>query len=64
MTTESLQCAHAKPDTYDFKCARCCARLVASARPSRKLQEHMLAAIAQFKEAASREEILNILRLE
>ena len=57
----SLQCAHASPCTYDFKCVVCCARLVASGRPSRKYQEIMFAAIERFRDAVPRQEILNVL---
>lgn len=42
----------------------CCVRLVASARPSRKLQEGMLAAIGKFSGAPSREEIIKGLKNE
>lgn len=58
----SFQCAHASPCTYDFKCVVCCARLVSSARSSRKHQEIMFAAIEQFKGAISRQEILDVLK--
>lgn len=38
----------AKPYTHNLHCTQCCARLVASARPSRSQQEAMLAAIARL----------------
>lgn len=47
---------------YDFNCVACCARLVASARPSRARQEGMLAAIAKFKKSPKRDEILEFLK--
>ncbi|MCX8018317.1 MAG: hypothetical protein N2690_10525 [Rhodocyclaceae bacterium] len=41
-----------------MQCAGCCARLVLSAWPAPKLVEAMLASIARFKDAPSREEVL------
>jgi hypothetical protein len=43
---------------YQIACLACCARLVASARPARALQEAQLAAIARFRGAPKREDIL------
>ena len=43
---------------YNLKCIACCARLVISARPVKKFQEAMLAAIAMQKGAPEREQIL------
>ena len=43
---------------YDFECLDCCARLVASARPHRRQQESMLAAIARVEGSPKRKEIL------
>lgn len=47
---------------YAFSCLGCCARLVASARPVRHLQEVMLAAIARFPGAPERAQILQAIR--
>lgn len=47
---------------YRMQCVRCCARLVASARPSRQHQEAMFAAIARFPGAPTRQEVLDCLR--
>jgi hypothetical protein len=47
---------------YDFACLGCCARLVASARPERGLQEAMFAAISIFKESPKREQIIEKLK--
>ena len=47
---------------YAFSCIGCCARLVASARPLRAMQEAHLAAIARFDRAPSREQILAHIR--
>ncbi len=47
---------------YRMHCAQCCARLVASARPSRQHQEAMLAAIARFRGAPTRQEVLERLQ--
>ena len=43
---------------YDATCPACCARLVISARPNKRFQEAMLAAIAMQKGAPEREQIL------
>ncbi|MDR0276236.1 MAG: hypothetical protein LBI48_13075 [Burkholderiaceae bacterium] len=48
---------------YRFACLGCCARLVASARPSRCQQETMLAAIARYPGAHGRDAILESARL-
>lgn len=47
---------------FDFACIDCCARLVASARPSRVHQESMFCAIERFKGAPSREEVLDCIK--
>ena len=47
---------------YDTTCTACCARLVISARPVKKLQEAMLAAIAMQKGAPEREQILEYIK--
>jgi hypothetical protein len=43
-----IECEHDQPGRYDFNCTRCMARLIASARPVRKLQEGHIAALQQF----------------
>lgn len=43
---------------YSLKCVECCARLVLSARPSKRLAEKMLAAIARQPGAPGRDEVL------
>ena len=43
---------------YDTTCIACCARLVISARPNKRFQEAMLAAIAMQKGAPNRAQIL------
>ena len=43
---------------YQMQCTECCARLVISARPNKKFQEAMLAAIAMQKGAPDRAQIL------
>ena len=37
---------------YDFRCPACCARLIKSARPLRRLQEGHIAALERFHGAA------------
>ena len=44
---------------YRMQCLSCCVRLVVSARPSRAHQEAMLAAIARYLDAPSKNEIIN-----
>lgn len=41
-----------------MQCLACCARLVQSARPVRALQESMLTAIARYRDAPKRAEVL------
>lgn len=43
---------------YHMACLQCCARLVASARPLRRQQEALLAAIARHEGAPSRADVL------
>ena len=43
---------------YQLQCTECCARLVISARPNKRFQEAMLAAIAMQKGAPERAQIL------
>ena len=47
---------------YDLRCLECCARLVISAHPDKRQAAGMLAAIARFKEAPGREQILECVR--
>ena len=47
---------------YDTTCIACCARLVISARPNKKFQEAMLAAIAMQKGAPERAQILEYIK--
>lgn len=62
---ECGNCAQAKiknHGVFDFSCIGCCARLVASARPSRPHQESMLASIERFRNAQKRQDILDYLK--
>lgn len=54
--------ACAQPFTFNLLCLPCCARLVASARPSRSQQEALLAAIARNRDAPKRQAILEAMR--
>lgn len=47
---------------YHMACLQCCARLVASARPLRRCQEAMLAAIARHEGAPSRWQVLAVVK--
>jgi hypothetical protein len=47
---------------FNMLCARCCARLVRSARPLRMAQEAMLACIARHPGAPTREAVLQALK--
>ena len=47
---------------YDTTCPACCARLVISARPNKRFQEAMLAAIAMQKGAPERAQILDYIK--
>lgn len=47
---------------YSMRCARCCARLVRSARPAREQQEAMLYAVALRKENPKKPAILAALK--
>ncbi len=67
MTTDAPRCpacraAQALPQRkggrYDFRCVRCCARLIVHARPSKPHQDGHLAAIARLDGAPTRQEIL------
>ena len=53
---------HATHGVYDTTCIACCARLVISARPVKKFQEAMLAAIAMQKGAPERAQILEYIK--
>ncbi len=43
---------------YNFRCVHCCARLVLSAHPNKRQASVMLAAIARFRDAPGRDEVL------
>lgn len=62
MSNKCPHCQKAASKQYggvgSMLCVGCCARLVLSARPSRRHQEAMFAAIARFSGSPSREEIL------
>lgn len=45
-----------------MSCVDCCARLVASARPMRQMQEGMLAAIARRPGRPTREQVLEAMK--
>ena len=45
-----------------MQCLACCARLVISARPNKRFQEAMLAAIAMQKGAPERAQILEYIK--
>jgi len=47
---------------FNFLCTNCCADLVLTAKPSKRLAESMLAAIAYRRDAPPREEILACVR--
>lgn len=47
---------------YMMGCVQCCARLVRSARPLRRAQDGMLAAIARFPGAPKRADVLAALK--
>lgn len=65
-TGECEECKRARTNKYHggyrMQCLQCCARLVASARPSRPHQEAMLAAIDRFPGAPPRQAILDCLK--
>lgn len=46
---------------YNFACAPCCARLVATTRPDKAKASAMLAAIARFKTSPHRSVIVGLL---
>ena len=60
MTCATCQSSNEQPwhGVYNLKCIACCARLVISARPNKRFQEAMLAAIAMQKGAPDRAQIL------
>lgn len=61
MTCKHCESSKKQPlhGVYDLKsCLTCCARLVLSARPEKRFQEAMLAAIAMQKGAPNRAQIL------
>lgn len=64
MTCTNCQKAQASPHWggYDTRCARCCARLVRSARPVKAMQEAMLYAIALRPENPTKATVLAALK--
>ena len=65
MTCESCQAHDINPISgrYHFGCLQCCTRLVLSAHPNKRLAASMLAAIARFRDAPGREQILESVHL-
>lgn len=63
--TECSQCQTASTrlhcGVYNFACAPCCARLVATTKPDKRIAAAMLEAIARFKKSPHRSEILGLL---
>jgi hypothetical protein len=66
---QTSQCEHCKKACvnewhggYDFGCVECCARLVISARPNKRLQESMLAAISGYAKSPSRGSIIDCIK--
>ena len=55
-------CARQQSGMYNMRCASCRARLVTSARPSRAMQERMLAYIEKCWGAQAKNETLDVLR--
>ncbi len=47
---------------YDFKCLQCCARLVRSGRPSKRIQYGLLMAISFFQAAPPSAAIIDEVR--
>lgn len=47
---------------YDFGCLACCARLVLSASPDRKLARAQMAAISRFKGSPKLADVLQCVR--
>jgi predicted RNA-binding Zn-ribbon protein involved in translation (DUF1610 family) len=47
-TSCSDHAANPKSGAYNFRCPACCARLIKSARPVRRLQEGHIAALQRF----------------
>lgn len=63
MPCTQCQTASANPlsGVYNFACAPCCARLVASTRPDKAKAAAMLSAIARFKNSPHRASIIGLL---
>lgn len=63
MTCKQCTAASARriSGVYNFACAACCARLVATTRPDKARAGAMLAAIARFKQSPPRAVILGLL---
>lgn len=47
---------------YHFGCVGCCARIVISARPNKRLQESILVAISGYSKAPDRESIIEYIK--
>lgn len=64
MTCEHCSAASLSPiyGGYAMSCATCCARLVASARPMRQMQEAMLYAITRRAGRPGKAEVLQALK--
>ena len=54
--------SHPASGSYAMQCLSCCTRLVASARPLRRAQEALLAAIARQPGAPARAAILQAMK--
>ena len=64
MTCEACKAHDINPISgrYHFGCLQCCTRLVLSTHPNKAAAAGMLAAIARFKDAPGREQILESVR--
>ncbi len=63
-----VQCESSKrlphSGVYNFHCVQCCARLVATAHPNKRMASVLLAAIGRCKEAPTRQAVLNQVALD
>lgn len=66
MTCESCATRKARPfsGAYSFRCVACCAALVLTAHPNKRLAAGHLAAIDRFRENPGRELVLECVRQE
>jgi hypothetical protein len=64
MECPECEAAARKPHhgVFSSTCPRCCARLIAQARPNRALQEALLEALVRGERALTREAILEALK--